>query len=526
MFDFFYSKKGPLTFSCSGSLIHSSYDPFKEAEKYIKTRNIKSEPPLFLLLYPGLNYIYDILLNIFPNSRFIVIHSSESIFSKACSKYPDNTSVWHPEKDQDLLSFLKSEISEIELKGLQIINWAPLSAVFTDVCDYIDYSVSQLIREYNGNINTTNYFGKRYFKNIVKNIISLKSTVAFEKTEKPVFITSSGPTLEKSAYLIKKHRKKIFLLSLSSSLTFLLENNIIPDLFLTSDPGFYSSYHLKKISKEVFPVAAPLTSYHLNLEDNPLFILNQSTLQEKLFLGNFPCNMHFVPQNGTVSGTALNLALSLTDSSIFFAGLDFCSSDVRSHCFPDEFSIPEIASSSRCSSFLDKLYKKYTDFYTFKTGIDNNRTSIQLKTYSSWFDNFKPDRDIYRINSTEININNFKQINNIQADSIISSMSSDNNCIFQAISDIDKAAAGKSLTLSLKKAVAALIDSKKQGLSSEYFRFFDNDILYHYSASVYLDIYGDFFSGDIESANNKYINLIDECISFIESLKYKAELYE
>ena len=526
MFDFFESRKGFLTFSYNGSLIHSSYDPLKEAEKYIRSLDIKNRPPLFLLLYPGLNYIYHVLSNIFPGSRFIIIHSSMDIYNKISSEYPDNTSVWFPEKGNDLLSFLRSEISEIELKGLQIISWSPVSSVFKDVCSYIDSSVSEIIREYNGNINTTNYFGKRYFKNIIKNLLSLKRTAVFSRIEKPVFITSSGPSLEKSSDFIKKNRKSIFLLSLSSSLTFLLENDIKPDLFLTSDPGFYSTYHTKKIVKDLFPVAAPLTSYHLKADNYPLFLLNQNTLQENLFLRDFPEKMHFIPQNGTVSGTALNLALSLTDYPVFFAGLDFCSSDVKSHCFPDEFSIPEIVSSSRCSSYLGSLYKKYTDYYTYKTGFNSNRTSIQLKTYSSWFDKININRDIYRINSSEIVINNFRQINISQADDIIRDMNIKDNPVITTVSDSEKNAVLKSVNSSLSEALSALNISKSYNLSPEYFSFFDNDILYHYSASVYLDIYSDYFSGDFESAKKKYINLTEEIISFFESLKDKTECYE
>lgn len=525
MFDFFRSRKGPLTFTCNGNLIHSSYDPLKEAEKYIKNRlcDIKSHPPLFLILYPGLNYIYENLSRTYSCSRFIVIHSSEDICNRASSAYSGNVTVWHPENNQDLTAFLRSEISEIELKGLQILNWPPTAAALKDICGLIDSAVSSIIREYNGNINTLNYFGKRYYSNIIKNVLSLNRTVSFSKTEKPVVITSSGPSLEKSCEFIKKNRKSIFLLSLSSSLTFLLENNIEPDLFLTSDPGFYSTYHTKKINNTFSPAAAPLTSYHLDLNDKPLFLLNQNTVHEKLILGSFPLTMHFIPQNGTVSGTALSLALSLSDYPVFFLGLDFCSSDVKSHCFPDEFSIPEIAGASRLNSFLDILYGKYTDFYTYKTGFRNNRTSVQLKTYSSWFDSLKPDRNIYRINSTEINIGNFKQIDSIQADSIIRDMHTENNFICKTVSDIDKRAVKDSVYGSLSEAVKALKNSFYSDLSSEYFSSYYNDILYNFSASVYLDIYGDYFSGDRKSALKKYRDLNEECIFFFESLKTKTE---
>ncbi len=60
--------------------------------------------------------------------------------------------------------------------------------------------------------------------------------------------------------------------------------------------------------------------------------------------------MNFIPQNGTVSGSALYLALSLTEYPVFYTGLDFCTSDIKSHCMPGEFSIPDYTSSSKTKS--------------------------------------------------------------------------------------------------------------------------------------------------------------------------------
>ena len=166
MFDFFRSRTGPLTFSFNGNLVHSSYNPLKEAEKYVIS-NLKPSingNQLFIILNPGLNYIYDILEKKFPESRFIIIHSIEQAYKNISFKYKDNASVWYPGcSNMNLESFLKSEFTEINLKGLQIFNWSPGSKVFNDISDYIENTLSRVIREYNGNINTTNLFRKTLF---------------------------------------------------------------------------------------------------------------------------------------------------------------------------------------------------------------------------------------------------------------------------------------------------------------------------------------------------------------------------
>ena len=521
MFDFFNAKSGLPTISFRGNLIHSSYNPHKEAEKYVKLqlKDLKNKPPLILIINPGLNYIYDVLNDLFPLSRFIIIHSSSEIFLKAAYKYKENTSVWHPELEKDLLSFLKTEINEINLKGIQIFSWQPAADAFKTISDYINKTVSDLFREYNGNINTVNYFGKRYFKNIVNNSLSLSHTINFSKIEKPIVITSAGPSLEKSVDLLEKRRNSIFLLAVSSSLLYLLENNIEPDLVLTTDPGYYSTYHLKKINIGNFAAACPLTSYHFNTEQKPVMLLSQNTVQEDLLLKNFPSSMTFIPQNGTVSGSALYLALSLTEYPVFYIGLDFCTSDLKSHCMPGEFSIPEYTSSLRSNPFLNILYKKYSDYYSYKTGLKNNKTSIQLQTYSSWFNNFSSERDIYRINSSEMKISSFKNISDKEADIIIDSIITGKSEIISNVSDIDKIKLKQCLEISLQSAISVLKNNYNSRLSFLYFNNYDRDILYHFSASVYLDIYGDYYSGNTASAEKKYKKLTDSCISFFETLK-------
>ena len=528
MFDFFNSRKGNLTFSFNNNLIHSSFDPVKEAEKFVKIqlKDIKTAPALFIITNPGLNYIFDTLKTMFQESSFIIIHSSDETYFKASSKYNADIPVWYPSQGSDIYSFLKSVLKEIDLKGLQILNWAPASNAFYEVSSYIEKNLASVIREFNGNINTTNYFGKRYFKNIINNALSLNKTAVFNNISKPVFITSSGPSLEKSLNLIKNKRNSLFLISLSSSLTFLLENDIIPDLFLTTDPGFYSTYHIKKFHSQNIPIAQPMTSYHHPSSNCSLFLINQNTMPENIFLNNLNLNLLSIPQNGTVSGTALLLALSLSEYPVFFSGLDFCSTDIKSHCNPDEFSISEIIKSSRFFPYICSKYKKYSENYSAETGFGTNRTSVQLKTYSTWFNSLKLSREVFRINSSEIPIDNFINITQDQAQNIISGFNVKNTAIEPSTELIDKKLLLTTLNISISNLIESISRRRSDIINRDFFNLYYNDILYYYSASVYLDIYGDFINGNIDNSIKKYKQLIDEAVIFFKHLKGKIEHYE
>jgi hypothetical protein len=533
MFNFFKSRTGQETFSFSNILIHSSFNPLKEAEKYVNTlfSDLKIYPNTIILITPGLNYLYDVLKKKYPYSKYIIFHADKKIYNHTENKYSTQDCVWYDGSPEELNTFLRKRLREIDLKGLQVITWKPSVKAFLSLSETIETKITDIIREYNGNINTTNYFGKRYFKNITKNLISLSATLLLNRVNKPVFISSSGPSLEKSLTLLKKQRDNIFLLALSSSVRFLLDNGVIPDLILTTDPGFYSTYHLKKSVSSNIPIASPLTAYHHQSFKNPLLLLNQNTIPEKYFFPDFIKNSFYVPQNGTVSGTALHLASSLTEYPIFFSGLDFCTDDIKAHCLPNEFDITGDLISERLSPSLNRMYSNTVPSYSYKTGSKGNRTTIQLKTYSSWFNNIEGNREIFRINKSDIPIQSFTDISEKDADKIISSLSSSGikkSSVRSSmkIQSVDRELIHSSAQKSLKTIKESLHEKRKSGLENTYFDNYLEDILYYYSASGYLDVFDLFSSGEKIKSHIKFNSLIDESISFFENLGRCMESYE
>ena len=170
MFNFFKSRTSHETFSFNNILIHSSFNPLKEAEKYVNTlfADLLIYPNTFILITPGLNYIYDILKKKYPNSKYIIFHANKEIYNHTKNKYNTQDCVWFDGSQEDLNTFLQKRLREIDLKGLQVITWKPSLKAFSSLSATLEINIKDIIREYNGNINTTNYFGKRYFKNISK----------------------------------------------------------------------------------------------------------------------------------------------------------------------------------------------------------------------------------------------------------------------------------------------------------------------------------------------------------------------
>ena len=211
--------------------------------------------------------------------------------------------------------------------------------------------------------------------------------------------------------------------------------------------------------------------------------------------------------------------------------MDFCTDDIKAHCLPNEFDITGDINSKRLSPSLNKMYSNTVPSYFYKTGSKGNRTTIQLKTYSSWFNNLEGNRKIFRINKSDIPIKNFTDISENDADKFISSLNTSEikKSSFinsMEIQQVDRELIHSSIQQSLKTIKESLQVKKKSELNNTFFDHYLEDILYYYSASGYLDVFNLFSSGEKTKSQVKFNNLIDESISFFENLGRCMEIYE
>ena len=399
--------------------IHSAYDPVKEAKRFINESNL-IHPGTIIVLGSGLGYITIELNKLFPESKIISIYLSNQLYinSKIHNSYS-----WHPESKDSLLLFLRKSIFTLELEGLRLLEWPPAAAAFPKISNKINKIINQFIRENNGSIITTSRFGKKWISNTIINAVNINYYKSLPISDKPVFITASGPSLVKSFNFLREVRDEITLWALPSSLNALLYEKIIPDLIIQTDPGYYATLHLRQTVKYEIPVAMPLSAVSGNGEFKTVISLSNSTFFENVFIKALNLNVKIIPSNGTVAGTAVNLALNINNLPIFIAGLDFCYKDIQSHVKPHSFDPLFRIDISRLEPELCKIYSRtlsHTDIN--KHGI---RTSMPLQTYSGWFNNITSDSGsrIYRLFPSEVFLKGIISITPIEAKKLIGNIS-------------------------------------------------------------------------------------------------------
>ncbi len=376
--------KSGLPYAIIGNYrIHSSYDPQKEASRFLD-HETKKTPSLVVILGPGLGYLIEETKKRFPYAKVLSIFYSSFFYSYCVGDNAgdDLNNMWHPDSPLPLREFLDVHISDLDVEGIQILEWPPCAQAFSDLSAEVNHTINQVIRERNGSIVTTLTFGKRWLKNIIYNFLFIDRIEPVRKSNKPTIIVASGPSLSLGLDVIGTYREKVNVWALPSSLQALDYYNIEPDAVVITDPGFYSTFHFRPLLNNRKPtLIMPLTaSRGVVRQCGKAALFSQSFFAEDVLLEQAGLSIESVPSLGTVAATAVEIALRTSETApIFVTGLDLCHDDLKTHVSPH--------------SFDDLFISKQNRLYTMRTILFNrmykNRTtgsqSLPLKTYAGWF---------------------------------------------------------------------------------------------------------------------------------------------
>ncbi|MFO7849769.1 MAG: 6-hydroxymethylpterin diphosphokinase MptE-like protein [Spirochaetia bacterium] len=421
MLDIVPTRSGHSTISCNGRFLHSTYNPLKEAFRYLESFDL-TDTAVCLLLEPCVDYLAEAIHTRFPGIRVISLHCRDELKPLVKSSAPSH----FPSDDKSLFSFLSEHIEDSQLSGTSIIEWEPSALVFGEDYTMLSRSVYNYFRIRNSTIQTVGMFGRLWLSNRISSFLDLSFLAAPFSETRPVIIICPGPSLESVLPLISRHRDTFALWSLSSALATLTEFSITPDLIFHTDAGYYARYHIRSLfshdftSKNAPPIAAPLTAgidHGIDKKRNKeivggreqakvpgessiyprLPVLSESAIENYL-IHDFGLPYMRLPSHGTVAGTAYHAALAYSGERVFFAGLDLAHRDIKTHASGHTFSNFFLASADR--------YNPLHTIYFSRSSKQNNA----LYTYTQWFAIQKKQERFFRINPSPTKLPNFKPI--------------------------------------------------------------------------------------------------------------------
>lgn len=407
MLDVRSARTGQKTAVLGGVWLHSRYDPEAEAARY--AAGVEGPAPSTLILLGGeLGHVSRALLRRFPGSRLLEIFYDSEVFSAAGPVLPHSVRAWHPGSAETLPEFLHRQVGELDAEGLKILEWPPTARACPEGSLEANRQVAQLLKELRGSLATTAALGRRWLANTFRNFVALEDVrpLPHWPGRRPVVIAASGPSLAEALPLIARHRSRLLLWALPSAAPALHAAGLTPDLVVLTDPGYFAVYHLHGALPEGTPLAMPVSAgpgaWRIGAR---VSYFNQDTVFEREVLAAARVAGPTVLPSGTVSASALQLALGSTAGPVVFAGLDLAFRDVHSHARPNAVERLLVTGSSRLAPLHHRLFAHAAEQAPRILGAAGPgsrgpaRSNLALDTYAGWFAQRRaaPGRALYRL---------------------------------------------------------------------------------------------------------------------------------
>ena len=240
----------------SGKLIHSKYDPEREA---INLVNNIDENSFYLVTGIGAGFFIKKLMEKYPYSKIVAIENSQddidfleehfNIISELKNK---NVIITTTENLYD--SLLQNYIPSI-YPSFKLIEYRSWILENQNVYEKIQNITSEALKNIAQDFSTQAHFGKIWQRNIINNLkqISNDTEIIFPK-EKTAVVVAAGPSLDKNITWIKENREKIFIFATDTAYKTLQKEQFFSDAVISIDGQNISHQHfLRKINdKTIF----------------------------------------------------------------------------------------------------------------------------------------------------------------------------------------------------------------------------------------------------------------------------------
>ncbi len=385
------TSNGELACSSNNVRLHSFYNPVKEAQRFAETAECLFNPSYILVTEPCISYCASFLRKRFPKAKLCCI--------RFCDGFSDYDKEWdkifHSNVQDNQLNHNLSEdifnyMGDEGIAACLFLSWKASDQAFPDISKFSWDEIKKAVVKSRSILGTRNFFAKRWTKNALRFSLFTKKTATIKNGNGDIVICASGPSLHSSIECIKKYRERFFLIAVSSALSPLVANGIIPDLCISTDGGFWAKLHISfALNSHDIPLALPAEGSCFATIMNKTAIIplyygdgtSEAILKEIGFSGLKAL------RNGSVSGTAIQLALSITDGNIYYCGLDLAFSKGFVHTQPNELEINDSRNDGRLRTTETRISASVL-----------NKGSIDI--YRSWFSSMDFYGRVHRLSNS------------------------------------------------------------------------------------------------------------------------------
>ncbi|MBR7797053.1 DUF115 domain-containing protein [Agaribacter marinus] len=233
-------------------MIHSLYDPIREAERIITAHSESIMEDTHVFFYGvGLGYHIEKFKEMYPSNTYSIYEPCPEVFFELTQQRKLNQLItkktlqlYIDTYEKEAMSYLKEFVSSNQ--NIYIITLPSYENLFKEKMIQFRSNVKKVITNRRSRLHTNEKFQKRWTINSVHNFKSVLTTPNMMKDikleqfkRKPAMIISAGPSLvedmEFIRYIKKNELANIF--SVGSAINSLLEYDVIPDAVCTYAPS-------------------------------------------------------------------------------------------------------------------------------------------------------------------------------------------------------------------------------------------------------------------------------------------------
>ena len=342
-------------------LLHSAYDPVKEANTLIK--EIEDDIDMVFVFGIGGGY----LINALKKFNIVIIEPSISFFNLLI----DNFKLDKILEDSKITFFIGgNDIEDIEkfislktTKKVKFFITRSYSNLFADDALFYQTKVLSIIDKKTININTILRFDKLWAYNIASNVVEIATHYGvnrfFDKYKNiPAVVVSAGPSLEKNIRKLKELKDKAIIIAVDTAMKPLSSHNISPHFVITIDPQKKNSKYFRNINfKDTVLIAeSSVDNEAISSFKGAIYFLDSIFPLAKYFMRPLG-KRGDITMGGSVSTAAYDFAIRIGANPIIMLGLDLSFPNHQTHIkgsYHEENFFTEIG---KLDSYDSRIYK-------------------------------------------------------------------------------------------------------------------------------------------------------------------------
>lgn len=401
------TRTGKETIEVNGFLIHSKFDPEKEAQRILD----KEFKEGFINVFFGFGQGF-----VAEELKRREVDVKNILFIEPIKELVNN-------KNTSFTVYTGMDLDEIVVeidkklrfysRKINVICLANYDKIFLDFYKSLLLKIKDK-QSYNEIFtNTIRWKSEAWQENQIKNTlysyIDLSLNVLEKKYDCPIVIASSGPSLTKQLPLLKEVLSNVILIAAGSTVTTLLDNDIEPD-YIISIEGALSNYekHFKNLKLNKAQLIYSCDNNYKIQENYELsryaFLDVLNTKLHNYLKKNFNTELPLIRGGGSVANFALSIARFLTTGEIALIGQDLAYLNNESHAKGNKNN------QKIDGKYLEKVRAFEVEGY-YGTPVITNHSLMTMKySFEEIIKNIEEEDKIYNCTEGGVKINGIQQI--------------------------------------------------------------------------------------------------------------------